>query len=198
LKKILIATRNPDKFREILYLLQGLPFEFVSLLDFPDIDPVEETGLTLIENSTIKALNAYRYTGIPAVADDTGLSVNALQGMPGVFSARFAGENSTYADNRRKLLNLMEGVMDRRARFVTVVTFASDKIYHFTGEVEGFITLEERGSGGFGYDSIFLYPLLGKTFAEIPFDVKNRISHRARAFSLLKKFLKAHEGSFSG
>ncbi len=198
MKKILIATKNPDKFREILHLLQDLPFEFVSLLDFPEIKGADETGLTLIENSTIKALDAFKKTGIPAVADDTGLSVNALQGMPGVFSARFAGENATYRDNRMKLLKLMEGITDRRAKFVTVVTFVSDRIYHFTGEVEGFITHEERGSQGFGYDSIFLYPQLGKTFAEIPLETKNQISHRARAFLLFKKFLKTHESHLSG
>jgi len=200
LKKILIATKNPDKFREIHHLLAELSYDFVSLIDFPDIEGAEETGLTLLENSTIKALDAYRKTGIPAVADDTGLSVFALQGMPGVFSARFAGKNATYRDNRLKLLNLMDGVTDRRASFVTVVTFVIDesRIFHFIGEVEGFITTEERGNMGFGYDSIFLYPQLGKTFAEIPLEHKNKISHRARAFSLFRRFLMTYESNFPG
>ncbi len=191
MRKLLIATKNPDKLREIERLLEGLNTNIVSLIDFPEIRGAEEDGLTLIENSYKKAYEAYLSTGIPTVADDTGLVVDALQGMPGVFSARFAGENATYTANRRKLLKLLEGVSNRRAKFVTVVTFVRNEreIYHFVGEVEGFITPEERGSGGFGYDSIFLYPQMGLTFAEMPLELKNKLSHRARAFEELKKFI---------
>ncbi len=197
--RILIATKNPDKFREISELLEGLSIEFLSLLDFPQIPGADEKGLTLIENSREKALDAFKKTGIPSVADDTGLVVDALHGMPGVFSARFAGENATYRDNREKLLKLMKGVTDRRAKFVTVVTFVKneDEIYSFEGEVEGFITTEERGNQGFGYDSIFLYPQFGLTFAEIPIEIKNKISHRARAFREFRRFLELHESGIS-
>jgi len=199
LTRILIATKNPDKFREISELLEGLSIEFLSLLDFPQIPGADEKGLTLIENSREKALYAFKKTGIPSVADDTGLVVDALHGMPGVFSARFAGENATYRDNREKLLKLMEGVTDRRARFVTVVTLVKneDEIYSFEGEVEGFIATEERGNQGFGYDSIFLYPQFGLTFAEIPIEIKNKISHRARAFREFRRFLELHESGIS-
>jgi len=196
LSRILVATKNPDKFREISELLGD--FDIQSLLDYPEVEGAEETGLTLQENSKEKALSAFLKTGIPSIADDTGLVVHALHGMPGVFSARFAGENATYSDNRKKLLSLMEGVIDRRAIFVTVLTFVKsrDEIYSFEGRVEGFITTEERGEQGFGYDSIFLYPQLGKTFAEIPAELKNQISHRARAFRAFKRFLKFYESGF--
>jgi len=191
LRELLIATKNPDKLREIKRLLKGVEINIVSLIDVPEIEGAEEDGLTFIENSYKKAHEAYLATGIPSVADDTGLVVDALQGMPGVFSARFAGEDATYEDNRKKLLKLLKGVSNRRAKFVTVVTFvrSEKEIYRFVGEVEGFITSEERGNEGFGYDSIFLYPQMGLTFAEMPLELKNKLSHRARAFKEFKKFL---------
>lgn len=198
MRELLIATKNPDKLREIKRLLEGIKIDIVSLLDFPEIKGANEDGLTLVENSYKKALEAYLATGIPSVADDTGLVVEALQGMPCVFSARFAGANATYKDNRKKLLKLLYGITNRRAKFVTVVTFvrSQDEVFHFIGEVEGFITVEERGDQGFGYDSIFLYPQMGLTFAEMPLELKNKLSHRARAFKEFKKFL-INEGRIS-
>ncbi len=198
MRKLLVATKNPDKFREIKHLLKDVDIKLLSLIDFHEMEGAEEDGLTLLENSQKKAEEAFRATGIPSVADDTGLVVEALQGMPGVFSARFAGPDATYVDNRRKLLKLLHGVNDRRAKFVTVVTYvrAENEIFHFIGEVEGFITVEERGNQGFGYDSIFLYPPMGITFAEMSMELKNKLSHRSRAFREFKKFL-INEGRIS-
>ncbi len=127
------------------------------------------------------------------IAEDTGLCVDALAGMPGVFSSRFAGTGATYRDNRQKLLSLLEGVpfAERRAFFATVACLTADgRSFAFAeGRVEGFITTEERGHGGFGYDPVFLYPQMGKTFAELPPEVKNAISHRARAFMAARDIL---------
>lgn len=194
IRELVVATHNPDKLKEIQDILHPLPFKMISSGALGLSPPVED-GLTLQENAYIKARITSEQTGLPAIADDTGLMVDALGGMPGVFSSRFAGPNATYAENRKKLLDLLSGTPQRNARFITCIALwiPGQPPRLFTGKVEGWITREERGSGGFGYDPIFLYPPLGATFGELPIWVKNRISHRARALqALLDFFLNQH------
>jgi XTP/dITP diphosphohydrolase len=191
--KWVLASRNPDKVEEISKILDLSGLELMSLLDFPDIGEPVEDGLSLLENSLKKARFVRETLDLPAIADDTGLVVNGLHGMPGVFSSRYSGERATYADNRKKLLIDLKstGGSDRRACFVccaTVLPPDSDPRFVF-GRVDGLIIDEERGEGGFGYDPIFLYPPLGRTFAEIPLEMKNRISHRAIAFQRVREIL---------
>jgi XTP/dITP diphosphohydrolase len=186
MKRIVLATNNKDKIREIKDILSGLALEILTLGDFPGAPKTEETGRTLEENAILKAEAIYRFTGLPSVADDSGLEVEALHGAPGVLSSRFAGQHCSYADNNRKLLRLMADVPEekRRAKFVCVVALAKDARHTVTvrGEVDGIITLDERGENGFGYDPVFYVPQLSRTFAQLAFEEKNRISHRARAF----------------
>jgi XTP/dITP diphosphohydrolase len=193
IKELVVATHNPDKLQEILDILRPLPLRIISAGALGLSPPVED-GFTLQENACIKARITSEQTGLPNIADDTGLMVDALGGMPGVFSSRFAGPNATYAENRKKLLDLLSGSLQRNARFMTCIALwipgQSPRI--FIGKVEGWITREERGSGGFGYDPIFLYPPLGATFSELPIWVKNRISHRARALHALLDFFLNH------
>ncbi len=193
MRDLVLATHNPDKIREIKDLLHGLPLR-LHHADELRLPSPEETGLTLQENAILKAVHAARISGMPSVADDTGLMVDALGGMPGVFSARFAGPDATYADNRRKLLEHLSGIQHRNARFLTCVAlvYPDGTTRVFWGKVEGWITQKERGTSGFGYDPVFLYPPMGVTFGELPLWVKNRISHRFRAFSLLRHHLEAH------
>lgn len=182
----IIATRNPDKFREIKSILSPYLKDLVFFGDLAPNFKIEENFLTLKENALKKALEVHKNLGFSTIAEDTGLFVDGLDGAPGVFSARFAGESATYEDNRKKLLELLEGspYPERRAYFLSVaVAIISEKeIFISRGMAQGFITREERGNGGFGYDPIFLYPPLGRTFAEIGAETKNRISHRYKAF----------------
>jgi XTP/dITP diphosphohydrolase len=186
MKRIVLATNNRHKIKEIKDILSGLAAEILTLEDFPGAPQVVETGETLEENAVLKAEAICRFTGLPSLADDSGLEVDMLCGAPGVLSSRFAGEHCSYADNNRKLLRLMADVpQDRRtARFVCVVAWVKDPEHIITlkGEVEGIIALKERGENGFGYDPVFYLPDLNKTFAQLSFQEKNRISHRARAF----------------
>jgi XTP/dITP diphosphohydrolase len=186
MKRIVLATNNEHKIREIKQILSGLPAEILTLEDFPGAPRVEETGKTLEENAILKAEAVQGFTGLPSLADDSGLEVDALRGAPGVLSSRFAGEHCSFEDNNRKLLRMMSDVPQNRrtARFVCVVAWARDPEHITTlrGEVEGVIALEERGENGFGYDPVFYLPNLNKTFAQLPFEEKNKISHRARAF----------------
>ena len=186
--RLAVASKNPDKLREIEELLAptGLATEIVGGLDWPD---VEETGETLTENALIKGRAVTEATGLPVLADDTGLEVDALGGEPGVRTARFAGPEASYADNVARLLEVMEGVTDRRARFRTVVAlvFPSGEEIVAEGVLEGVITTEPRGSGGFGYDPVF--EVEGRTLAEMPAEEKNRLSHRARAIRALVEAL---------
>jgi XTP/dITP diphosphohydrolase len=186
MKRIVLATNNRHKIKEIRHILSGLAAEILTLEDFPGAPQVEETGETLEENAILKAETICRFTGLPSLADDSGLEVDALCGAPGVLSSRFAGEHCSYADNNRKLLRLMADVPQNRrtARFVCVVAWVTDPEHVITlkGEVEGIIALKERGENGFGYDPVFYLPNLHKTFAQLSFQEKNRISHRARAF----------------
>ena len=192
-KDIVIATHNPDKKKEIMIALRELGVNILFLDNFPEIGEIEETGSTLLENSLIKARTVSAITGIPAIADDTGLEVDALNGAPGIYSARYAGTNVSYEDNVRKLLSEMSSTdMDSRtARFRTVVSFHSPNMELWTeGIIEGSITMGTIGTGGFGYDSVFRVEKTGKTFAEMTRLEKNKISHRGVALEKMCKLLK--------
>lgn len=182
--RLVIASKNEDKIAEIELVLAetALAGEIVRGLDWPDVD---ETGATLEENALLKAHAVVTATGLPVVADDTGLEVDALGGAPGVHTARFAGDNATYADNVAKMLKVMSGQTDRRARFRTVVAlvFPDGVEVVAEGAVEGVITEQPRGSTGFGYDPVF--EVDGKTFAEMGLADKSELSHRARALRAL-------------
>ena len=191
-KDIVIATHNPDKKKEMLIELSDLGVNILSLDNFPEIGEIEETGSTLLENSLIKARTVFAKTGIPAVADDTGLEVDALNGAPGIYSARYAGINVSYEDNVRKLLSEMSSVADenRTARFRTVMSFhSSNKEFWTEGFAEGSITRREIGNGGFGYDPVFRSKQTGKTFAEMTTQEKNKISHRGMAIERMCKLI---------
>lgn len=188
--KLVLATANPDKAREIEALLEGRVPDLELLPRPDDVADVLETGETLVENARLKAQALVDATGLPAVADDTGLEVDALDGAPGVYSSRFAGEGATYDDNVRKLLAELDGVpeADRTARFTTVavVRRPDGREVVTSGSVEGLITDGARGAGGFGYDPVF-EPVEGdgRTFAEMPAGEKHALSHRGRAFAAL-------------
>ncbi len=191
--KLLIATNNRDKVAEIKKVLEN---SGVSVLTLPDIGikvEVEEDRDTLEGNALKKAEEIWKAAHIPCSADDTGLFVDALNGEPGVYSSRYAGENVTYADNRRKLLEKMTEFSEekRTARFKTVVCYyyEKDRYIFFEGCCEGRILKEERGAGGFGYDAVFLPAGYDKTFAELDIAEKNKISHRAKAFEKFKVYL---------
>ena len=192
-KDIVIATHNPDKKKEIMIALHELGVNILFLDNFPEIGEIEETGSTLLENSLIKARTGSAITGKPAIADDTGLEVDALNGAPGIYSARYAGINVSYEDNVRKLLSEMSSTdMDSRtARFRTVVSFHSTNKELWTeGVIEGSITMGAIGTGGFGYDPVFRVEQTGKTFAEMTRREKNKISHRGLALKKMCKLLK--------
>ena len=189
---LVLATHNPDKQAEMNAVLSDLGLDVIGLDQYPEIDDIPENGTTLLENALIKARAVYLKTGFPALADDTGLEVDALHGAPGVYSARFAGEDATYQDNVKKLLSVMAGVsrQNRTARFRTVVALIdSDTELWTEGIIEGLITRDKRGAGGFGYDPIFEAADTGKTFSEMSAKQKNEISHRARALQKMRKKL---------
>ena len=183
--RYVLATFNRDKARELEALLALPGLTLVSLAEFPGAVAPEETGATLLENALLKARAAQALAGLPAVADDTGLEVDALGGAPGIHASRFAGPGATYADNVRLLIERLEGVpLERRgARFrtVCVALFGDGTRVVGEGVLEGRITVAPRGSHGFGYDPVFELPALGLTLAELPAEEKNGISHRARA-----------------
>ena len=190
--KLVLATRNNGKILEMQYALMGISVELSTLDDFPHINEIPETGKTLTENAFIKAETVYRETGISALADDTGLEIDALRGEPGVFSARYAGENASYHENCAKVLSELDGTKtnDRTARFRTVIAFVGkDKKFHCEGSVEGLITDKMVGKNGFGYDPIFIPKDKKKTFGEINSAQKYKIDHRSNAFKKIKKFL---------
>ena len=189
---LVLATHNPDKQAEMNAVLLDLGLDVIGLDQYPEIDDIPENGTTLLENAMIKARAVHLKTGFPALADDTGLEVDALHGAPGVYSARFAGEDATYQDNVKKLLSVMAGVsrQNRTARFRTVVALIdSDTELWTEGIIEGLITRDQRGAGGFGYDPIFEAADTGKTFSEMSAKQKNEISHRARALQKMRKKL---------
>ena len=193
IKELVLATRNPDKGRELEALLGDLGIKIRTLAEFPDAPEVVEDGETCRANAIKKAVAIAQYTSLPAVADDTGLMVDALGGRPGVYAARYAGENATYEDNWRKLVRELEGVPRERrgARFVTVAALACSPtdVQVVEGELRGEIAEEPAGTRGFGYDPVFFVPDLKKTLAQLTAEEKNCISHRARAFAKLKELL---------
>jgi XTP/dITP diphosphohydrolase len=192
---LVAATGNRGKLAEITALLEGLGIEIKTPADFPGAPDPEETGSTYSENALIKARALRYHTGLPALADDSGLEVDFLGGAPGVISARYAGPEQDAAKNRIKLLGAMSGVPQERrgARFVCVLALAvpGRGEHLFDGECRGVIAAAERGSGGFGYDPVFFVPNLGMTMAEMAPAVKNGISHRYRALSKLRAALES-------
>ena len=196
--KLVIASNNPGKLREIGQILAPLGIEIIpqSVLAVPE---AEEPHATFIENALAKARHATRRTGLPALADDSGICVDALGGAPGVISAHFAGEPRSDMRNNRKLLEMLEAGNDRRAHYYCVMLLmrhANDpQPLIAEGEWHGEILREPRGSGGFGYDPLFLDPALGKTGAELAPEQKNRVSHRGKALAALVGVLKRRESA---
>ena len=186
---IVLATRNPGKVREFQMLLDGFPVEIRGLGDFGPIPEAVEDGATFDDNAYKKALHTAKVLGLPAIADDSGLVVEALGGAPGVFSARYAGEKASDSDNISKLLREMSGKKNRKAAFECVISIAvpTGSALTYEGRCEGELTVEPQGEGGFGYDPVFFYPPFGKTFAEIPLQEKNRVSHRGRALAEVRE-----------
>ena len=190
--KIVIATHNKDKFKELYYGLSTFNVELLSLYDFPDIGEIIEDGKTLKDNALIKARTVHKLTSLPVISDDTGLAVDALNGAPGVYSARYAGENCTYLDNVNKMLSEMKNISEnkRGANFSTVMAYVDGKRELLAeGIVKGVITNKIKGIGGFGYDSIFYVHNKGKTFSEMTIEEKNSVSHRSKAIDDLKSKL---------
>ncbi|NGZ95941.1 MAG: non-canonical purine NTP pyrophosphatase [Nitrospira sp. WS110] len=196
MNEIVLATRNPDKGRELGALLGGLRIRIRTLADFPSAPEVVEDGTTCEANAIKKAREIAQATGVPAVADDTGLEVDALGGRPGVYAARYAGEHATYEDNWRKLLLELVGVpgSKRTARFLTVaaIAFPSGDVHVTQGSLEGLIAEQPLGDRGFGYDPVFLVPEFNRTLAQLTAEEKNRMSHRARAFVQMRLWLVDH------
>ena len=187
--KIIFASNNINKIREINSVL-GDSFTLLSLQDINMTEEIPENEMTLEENALYKARHIFKATGMNVFADDTGLEVEALNGSPGVHSARFAGENKDSGANIEKLLSLLQNETRRDARFRTVIALIYDsREYIFEGVVNGRIIHEKRGRQGFGYDPVFIPDGKSLTFAEMDLNEKNRISHRARAFEKLKIFL---------
>jgi len=190
--QIVLATHNRGKMKEMAENLAHLPVEILTLGSFPKIGDIPESGDTLKENAFIKAETVHRLTGLPALADDTGLEVDALGGAPGVHSARYAGADTTFEDNCRKMLKELDGLPQKKrtARFRTVIAFVNGNEKAWTeGVAEGQILEERRGIGGFGYDPLFYYPPLKMTFAELNSTEKNSISHRGKALRNFCEFL---------
>lgn len=199
-----MGTGNRKKLEELQSLLRDLPFEFLSLRDFPQVREVEEKGKTFEENAIKKATEIAKQTRVLTLAEDSGLRVDALEGSPGIYSARFAGPEKDDLKNCRKVLRLMEKLPDncRGASFKSVMAIATGEelIGTAEGEVHGAIAFEMRGTNGFGYDPIFIYGPYARTFGEISPEMKHRVSHRAgaaqKAKGILEKWIKSH--SFSG
>ena len=197
--KLLLATRNEDKVIEIKEILKNLKVEIVSASQFPDMPDVIEDKDTIKGNSIKKATECAEYSKLLTIADDTGLFVDALDGKPGVFAARFAGEDCSYKNNRVKMLKKMKNISNRKAQFRTVCVLVSpDGLIATTeGIVEGKITEEEFGNNGFGYDAIFKADETGKTFGEMTLPDKEKISHRSRAFNKMIPIIKKVTQTFN-
>jgi XTP/dITP diphosphohydrolase len=189
-KRLVVATQNPGKLREVAQILADLPYEVVSLSEYPNAPDVEETGATFLENAVLKAIKCSRFTREMTLADDSGLEIDALGGAPGVRSSRFA---PTDPERIAKVLELMKDVPDdkRTARFRCAIAIAwpDKRVETCEAKVEGIIAREPKGSYGFGYDPIFYIPELGKHMAELEPEEKNAISHRGRALRIMKKIL---------
>jgi XTP/dITP diphosphohydrolase len=193
IRELVLATRNRHKGEELVALLGDLGITIRTLDEFPNAPDVVEDGDTCEANAVKKARAIAEFTGLPAVADDTGLEVDALGGRPGIYAARYAGEDATYEDNCRKLLRELMGVPreQRTARFLTVaaIAFPDDSVQVTRGTLEGLITESPAGTHGFGYDPVFFVSELGKTLAQLSAAEKNRISHRAKAFIKVRELL---------
>ncbi len=191
--ELIFVTNNKNKLAEIKYIL-GNDYKILSLKDIGFEGDIAETSDTIAGNSLQKTKFIYDKYGKNCFGDDTGLVVEALNGEPGVYSARYAGENATYEDNVNKLLKEMENIENRKAYFITVITlFLDGKMYQFEGRVDGTITTHKRGSENFGYDPIFLPDGFFKTYAEMSIDEKNKISHRSIAVQKMVDFLKNYK-----
>lgn len=193
-KKVVLATRNQGKVREFNRLFAPLGWEGISLADYEGVPEVVEDGDTFEANAVKKAATISAHLGLPALGDDSGLKVDALDGAPGVYSARYAGEDATDEDNWRKLLQELEGVPDeqRTARFCCTLAFVvpGEEPVIATGTCEGVIAREPAGTNGFGYDPVFYLPEQGKRMAQLSPEEKNRISHRAQAMQQLLAILR--------
>jgi XTP/dITP diphosphohydrolase len=187
-KPLVLATRNQGKISEFKKLLLDFPIEIKSLQDFGPISPIEEDGETFEENAYKKAHLTARMIGFPVLADDSGLMVDALDGRPGVHSARYAGEKASDKENNLKLLEAMKGVKNRKATFKCVIMIAvpSGPALTYEGICDGEVAHEMKGTHGFGYDPVFYHPPLKKTFAQISLEEKNRVSHRGKAMARLR------------
>ena len=186
---VVLATRNAGKTEELRRLLADFPVVVMNLSNFGPMPPVEEDGTTFEENAVKKARSTAKVVGLPALADDSGLTVDALGGAPGVRSARYAGEHAADADNNAKLLRELEHEDNRAAAFVCVIAIAVPwgPALVYEGHCEGLITREQMGTEGFGYDPVFFYPPLQKTFAQLTTEEKNQVSHRGRALMELRR-----------
>tara|TARA_A100001011_G_scaffold395321_1_gene489983 strand:+ start:50 stop:634 length:585 start_codon:yes stop_codon:yes gene_type:complete len=190
MNKIVLASRNPNKIQELRELLSLPDLQVLSTADFPELEEVDEDALTLEGNALKKAHYVAMVTGLPSLADDTGLEVSALNGAPGVYSARYAGEQASYDDNVEKLLSEMEDIEQRNAQFRTVVAFVdADKHWIFEGVCTGQISRYRKGVKGFGYDPIFMPDGFEQSFAEMGSEQKNSISHRGLAMKDAVAFL---------
>jgi XTP/dITP diphosphohydrolase len=187
-KPLVLATRNQGKISEFKKLLLDFPIEIKSLQDFGPISPIQEDGETFEENAYKKAHLTARMIGFPVLADDSGLMVDALDGRPGVHSARYAGEKASDKENNLKLLEAMKGVKNRKATFKCVIMIAvpSGPALTYEGICDGEVAHEMKGTHGFGYDPVFYHPPLKKTFAQISLEEKNRVSHRGKAMAQLR------------
>lgn len=193
MQTLVLATRNKDKIEEMRSALKPFGITLKSTYDFPDLEEVVEDRDTLEGNALKKARYVFQQTGLPSLADDTGLEVAALNGRPGVYSARYAGEKATYQQNVDKLLEELKEVppAKRKAQFRTVIALvAGDEPKTFEGICRGEITAEERGDGGFGYDPVFRPLDYERTFAELSLQVKNEISHRGKAIAGFVRWLR--------
>lgn len=194
IREIVLASRNPHKIDELRNLLQPLGIELKSALDFPHLEEVDEDRDTLEGNALKKSQYVFEQTGIPALSDDTGLEVDALNGAPGVYSARYAGEDASYADNVKKLLRELDGSDKRTGRFRTAMAFVTeegDRI--FEGTVEGQILRKGRGDKGFGYDPVFQPEGYDRSFAEMSQQEKAGISHRGRAVQAFLAYIRKQQ-----
>lgn len=195
--RLVVATGNRGKLREIARSLEGLPLEVVSLDQFPGFCPAEETGTTFLENARLKAQAAASFTGLPSLADDSGLEVDALGGAPGVFSSRYGGREGDDAANIARLLRELEGVPEemRGARFVCTLVLAhpDGRWVFLEGVCRGRIALDPRGSSGFGYDPVFIPEGMDRTMAQLTVEEKNALSHRGKAMRALREMLERGE-----
>jgi XTP/dITP diphosphohydrolase len=196
LRPLLVATRNLGKLEELRQLLSNLPFDLYGLERFPGVDGIPETGDSFIENASLKAVGYATQTRLLTLADDSGLEANALGGRPGVFSARYAGDRASDVNRTTRLLADLSGMASpkRDARFVSAVAIANSEgqiLNVSVGTCDGHIGFTPRGSGGFGYDPIFIPLGYEQTFAELKPEVKNQISHRARALTSAREFLRS-------